>query len=51
MSSGAIPTKIVNFANKEICKDLVNCINESSELKAAEIRPIFKKVDPLNKEN
>ena len=57
-SSGVIPTKIVKLTNKEICKDLANCINESfktnefpNELKAADITPIFKKQDPLNKEN
>ena len=27
-TSGAIPTKIVKLANKQICKDLANCINE-----------------------
>ena len=26
--SGVIPTKIVKLANKQICKDLENCINE-----------------------
>ena len=26
--SGVIPTKNVKLANKEICKDLANCINE-----------------------
>ena len=57
-TSGVIPTKTVKLANKEICKDLANCINESikknkfpNELKAADITPIFKKEDPLNKEN
>ena len=57
-TSGVIPTKIVKLANKEICKDLANCINESvkknefpNELKAADITPIFRKEDPLNKEN
>ena len=41
-TSGVIPTKIVKLANKEICKDLANFINESikknafpNELKAA----------------
>ena len=28
-TSGVIPTKIVKLANKEICKDLANCINRS----------------------
>ena len=57
-TSGVILTKIVKFANKEICKDLANCINESikknelpDEIKAEDITPIFKKGDPLNKEN
>ena len=27
-TSGAILTKIVKLANKQICKDLANCINE-----------------------
>ena len=27
-ASGAIPTKIIKLANKQICKDLANCINE-----------------------
>ena len=53
-TSGAIPTKIVKLANKKICKDLANCINECikqnkfpNELKIADITPIFKKEDPL----
>ena len=57
-TSGDNPTKIVKLANKEICKDLANCINESikknefpNELKAADITPIFKNEDSLNKEN
>ena len=48
-TSGVIPTKIVKLANKEIHKDLANCINQyikknefASELKAAEITSIFK---------
>ena len=28
-TSGVIPTKIVKLTNKEICKDLANCINDS----------------------
>ena len=50
--------KIVKIANKEICKDLPNCINESikknkfqKKLKAADLIPIFVKEDPLNKGN
>ena len=57
-TSDAIPTKIVKLANKQICKDLVNCINECikqnkfpNELKIADITPIFKKDDPLDKTN
>ena len=55
-TSGAIPTKIVKLANKQICKDLENCINECmkqnkfpNELKIACITPTFKKEDPLDK--
>ena len=47
-----------SLANKEICKDLANYFNGSikkdefqNELKAADISPIFKKQDRLNKEN
>ena len=57
-TSGAIPIKIVKLANKQICKDVANCINECikqnkfpNELKIADITPIFKKEDPLNKTN
>ena len=57
-TSGVILTKIVKVTNKEICKDLANCINESikknefpNELKAAGITSAFKKEEPLNKEN
>ena len=57
-TSGATPIKIVKLANKKICKDLGNCINEyikqnkfSKELKIADITPIFKKEDPLDKTN
>ena len=55
-TSGVISTKIIKLKNKEICKDLAKYINESikknelpNELKAADITPIFKKEDPLNK--
>ena len=55
-TSGAIPNKIVKLANKQICKDLANCINECikqtrfpKELKVADIVPTFKKEDPLDK--
>ena len=57
-TSGVIPQKIVKLANKDICKDLANCINGSikknefpNKLKATDIKPVFKKEDPLNKEN
>ena len=57
-TSGAIPIKIVKLVNKKIFKDLANCINEcikqskfSNELKIADIMPIFKKEDPLEKTN
>ena len=56
--SGAISTKIIKLANKKICKELANCINERikqnkfrNELKIADIMPIFKKDDPLDKTN
>ena len=57
-TSGAIPIKIVKLANKKICKDVANCINECikqnkfpNELKIADITLIFKKEDPLDKTN
>ena len=57
-TSGAIPTKIVKLANKQICKHLANCINECitqnkfpNELKIVDITPTFKKDDPLDKTN
>ena len=57
-TSGAISIKIVKLANKKICKDLANCINECikqnkfpNELKIADITPIFKTEDPLDKTN
>ena len=57
-TSGAIPTKIVKLANKQICKDLANCINECikqnkfpNKLKIADITPTFKKDDQLDKTN
>ena len=57
-ASGAIPIKIVKLANKNISKDLANCINECikqnkflNELKIADITPIFKNEDPLDKSN
>ena len=57
-TSGAITTKIAKLANKQICKNLANCINECikqnkfpNELKIEDITPIFKKDDLLNKAN
>ena len=48
--SGAITTKIVKLANKQICKNLANYINEctkqnksSNELKIADVTPVFKR--------
>ena len=56
--SGVVPTKIVKLVQKEICKDLANCFNKfikknefQNELKAADITPLFKKEDLLNKIN
>ena len=56
--SGTISIKIVKLANKKICKDLANCINECikqnkfpNELKITDVTPIFKKEDPLDKTN
>ena len=34
-TSGAIPIKIVKLANKQICKDLADCINECIKLKTS----------------
>ena len=49
---------IIKLANKKICKDLANCINECikqnkfpNELKIADIAPIFKKENLLDKTN
>ena len=57
-TSGANPDKIVKLTKKKICKDLANCINECikqnkfpNELKIADITPICKKEDPLDKTN
>ena len=55
-TSDAIPTKIVKLAKKQICKDLANHVNECikqnkfpNELKIADITPILKKEDALDK--
>ena len=57
-TSGAIPIKIVKLANKQIYKDLVNGINKCitqnkyrNELKIADITPVFKKENPIDKTN
>ena len=57
-TNGAIPIKIVKLANKKICKDLANCISECIKqnkfpnvLQIADITPIFKKEDSLDKTN
>ena len=49
-TSGAIPTKTVKLANKQICKDVANYIKEfikqnksPNELNIPDITPIFKK--------
>ena len=57
-TSGAISIKIVKLTNKKTCKDLANCMNECikqnkfpNKLKIADITPIFRKEDPLDKTN
>ena len=54
-TSGAIPTKIVKLTNKQICKDLANCIHECIKQNKfpnkLKIEEIFKKEDPLDKTN
>ena len=57
-TSGVIPTNAFKLANKEVFKGLADCINECikknefpKELKAADITPIFKKENPLDKES
>ena len=45
------------LANKQICKDLANCLKykhkciKQNKFPNADIRPIFKKEDPLDKTN
>ena len=55
-TNGAIPIKIVKLENKKVRKDLANCIHECikeskfpNKLKIADITPIFKKQDQLDK--
>ena len=57
-SSGTIPTKVLRSLAKEICIPLTDCINRiilkekfPSELKMADVIPIFKKGDPFEKAN
>ena len=57
-TNSAIPIKIVKLANKQICKDLANCINECikqnkfpNEIKIADITHKSKKEDSLDKTN
>ena len=56
--SGTIPTNVLRSLAKEICIPLTNCINSEilnrqfpSELKMANVIPIFKKDDPFEKTN
>ena len=51
-----MPTKVLRLLAKDICIPLTNCINSAilngtfpSELKMAEVIPIFKKDNPLEK--
>ena len=57
-TSGAIPTKLVKLANKQIFKDfpiyIIECIKQNkfpNVLKIADITPIFIKEDPLDETN
>ena len=57
-TSGTIPTKVLRSLAKEICIPLTDCINSAilngkfpSELKMADVIPIFKKDDPFEKAN
>ena len=57
-TSGAIPTKVLRSLAKEICIPLTDCINSAilngkfpSELKMADVIPIFKKDDTFEKAN
>ena len=57
-TSGIIPTKVLRSLAKEICIPLTDCINSAilngkfpSELKMADVIPIFKKDDPFEKAN
>ena len=57
-TSGTIPTKVIHSPAKEICITLIDCINSTilngkfpSELKMADVIPIFKKDNPFEKAN
>ena len=57
-TSGTIPTKVLRSLAKEICIPLTDCINSAilnekfpSELKMADVIPVFKKDDPFEKAN
>ena len=57
-TSGTIPTKVLRLLAKEICTPLTDCINSAilngkfpSELKMADVIPIFKKGDLFEKAN
>ena len=57
-TSGTIPTKVLRSLAKEICIPLTDCINSAilngklpSELKMADVIPIFKNDDPFEKAN
>ena len=57
-TSDTIPTKVLHSLAKEICIPSTDCINSAilnrkfpSELKMADVIPIFKKDDPFKKEN
>ena len=57
-TSGTIPAKVLHSLAKEICIPLTDCFNSAilngkfpSELKMADVIPIFKKDDPFEKAN
>ena len=57
-TSGTIPTKVLHSLAKEICIPLTDCINSAilngkfpSELKVADVIPIFKRDDSFEKAN
>ena len=57
-TSGTIPTKLLRLLAKEIYIPLTDCINSAilngkftSELKIADVIPIFKKDDPFERAN